>query len=134
MRTRVASNFIRTCRRRSSATGAGSGAKVIFRFTSCSLAGQEAASNRPEVREAQATVLALKNTGMAVTTDIGEAKNVHPKNKQDVGDRLSRIALANVYGRKIEFSGPVYESMNIEGGAIRVKFSHPGGGLVAARR
>jgi sialate O-acetylesterase len=80
---------------------------------------------------ALATVLTLKNTGMAVTTDIGEAHNVHPKNKQDVGDRLARIALANVYGRKIEFSGPVYESMNITGGAIRMKFSHLGGGLVA---
>jgi sialate O-acetylesterase len=102
-----------------------------FPFYIVQLAGQDAASNRPEVREAQATVLALKNTGMAVTTDIGEAHNVHPKNKQDVGDRLARIALANVYGRKIEFSGPVYESMKIAGGAIRVKFSHPGGGLVA---
>jgi sialate O-acetylesterase len=102
-----------------------------FPFYIVQLAGQEAASNRPEVREAQATVLALKNTGMAVATDIGETKNVHPKNKQDVGDRLARIALANVYGRKIEFSGPAYESMKIEGSAIRVNFSHLGGGLAA---
>ena len=65
-----------------------------------------------------------------MTTDIGEAKNVHPHNKQDVGDRLARIALANVYGRKLEFSGPAYESMKAEGGAICVKFSHLGGGLV----
>jgi sialate O-acetylesterase len=102
-----------------------------FPFYIVQLAGQEAASNRPEVREAQATVLLLKNTGMAVTTDIGEAKNVHPKNKQDVGDRLSRIALANVYGRKIESAGPAYASMKIGGNAIRLKFSHLGGGLVA---
>ena len=102
-----------------------------FPFYIVQFAGQEAASNRPEVREAQATVLALPNTGMAVTTDIGEANNVHPKNKQDVGDRLSRIALANIYGRKIEFSGPAYESMKVEGSAIRVNFSHLGGGLVA---
>jgi len=102
-----------------------------FPFYIVQLAGQEAASNRPEVREAQATVLTLKNTGMAVATDIGEAKNVHPKNKQDVGDRLSRIALANVYGHKIEFSGPVYEAMKVEGSAIRLTFSHLGGGLVA---
>jgi sialate O-acetylesterase len=101
-----------------------------FPFYIVQLAGQEAASNNPLVREAQATVLSLPNTGMAVTTDIGEAKNVHPHNKQDVGDRLARIALANVYGRKIEFSGPAYESMKVEGGAIRVKFSHLGGGLV----
>jgi sialate O-acetylesterase len=103
-----------------------------FPFYIVQLAGQEAASNRPEVREAQATLLArVPNTGMAVTTDIGEAKNVHPHNKQDVGDRLARIALANVYGRNIEFSGPVYESMKIDGADIRVSFSHLGGGLVA---
>ena len=102
-----------------------------FPFYIVQLAGQEPASNNPLVREAQATVLSLPNTGMAVTTDIGEPKNVHPHNKQDVGDRLARIALANVYGRKLEFSGPAYESMKVEGGAIRVKFSHLGGGLVA---
>ena len=101
-----------------------------FPFYIVQLAGQEAASNSPQVREAQATVLALPKTGMAVATDIGEAKNVHPHNKQDVGDRLARIALANVYGRKIEFSGPVYEGMKIEGDKIRVKFSHADG-LVA---
>ena len=101
-----------------------------FPFYIVQLAGQEAASNSPQVREAQATVLALPNTGMAVATDIGERKNVHPKNKQDVGDRLARIALANVYGRKIEFSGPVYQSMKIKGDTVRVKFSHAKG-LVA---
>jgi sialate O-acetylesterase len=103
-----------------------------FPFYIVQLAGLgNSGSNRPEVREAQALGLNLPNTGMAVTTDIGEAANVHPNNKQDVGDRLSRIALANAYGRKIEFSGPAYESMKVEGGAIRVNFSHLGGGLVA---
>jgi sialate O-acetylesterase len=102
-----------------------------FPFYIVQLAGQEAASNSPKVREAQTLGLTLPNTGMAVTTDIGEAHNVHPKNKQDVGDRLSRIALAKVYGKKIEFSGPTYKSMKVEGGAIRVKFTHLGGGLVA---
>jgi len=101
-----------------------------FPFLIVQLAGQEAASNSPRVREAQATILELPNTGMAVATDIGEAKNVHPKNKQDVGDRLARIALAKTYGRKIEFSGPAYESMKIEGNAIRVNFTHAEG-LVA---
>ena len=95
-----------------------------FPFYIVQLAEQDAASNSPLVREAQATILKLPNTGMAVTTDIGERKNVHPKNKQDVGDRLARIALAKAYGHKIEFSGPAYESMKIEGGAIRVTFSH----------
>ena len=101
-----------------------------FPFYIVQLAGQEAASNSPLVREAQATVLSLPRAGMAVTTDIGEAKNVHPHNKQDVGDRLARIALANVYGRNIEFSGPMFKSMKVQGGAIRVKFSHAKG-LVA---
>ena len=101
-----------------------------FPFYIVQLAGQEAASNSPLVREAQATVLSLPNTGMAVATDIGEAKNVHPHNKQDVGDRLARIALAKTYREKTEFSGPAYESIKIEGNSIRVKFSHAEG-LVA---
>jgi sialate O-acetylesterase len=102
-----------------------------FPFYIVQLAGQDADSNNPLVREAQATILKLPNTGMAVTTDIGERKNVHPKNKQDVGDRLSRIALANVYGKSLEYSGPQYTSMTVEGDKIRLKFSHLGGGLVA---
>jgi sialate O-acetylesterase len=102
-----------------------------FPFYIVQLAGQEADSNNPLVREAQATILALPNTGMAVTTDIGEQKKVHPKNKQDVGDRLARIALAKTYGRNLEYSGPVYETMQVEGDKIRLKFSHLGGGLVA---
>ncbi len=101
-----------------------------FPFYIVQLAGQEAESNNPLVREAQATILSLPNTGMAVTTDIGERKNVHPKNKQDVGDRLARIALANVYGRSIEYSGPQYQALTVEGDKIRLTFSHLGGGLV----
>jgi len=98
-----------------------------FPFYIVQLAGQEAASNSPQVREAQATILDLPNTGMAVAADIGERKNVHPKNKQDVGDRLARLALAKVYDRKIEYSGPAYQAMKIEGSAIRVQFSHAAG-------
>ena len=101
-----------------------------FPFYIVQLAGQDAASNSPQVREAQATVLLLPNSGMAVATDIGERKNVHPKNKQDVGDRLARLALANVYGLKMEFSGPQFQSMKVEGNSIRVNFSHADG-LVA---
>ena len=102
-----------------------------FPFYIVQLAGQEAESNNPWVREAQASVLELPNTGMAVALDIGEAHNVHPKDKQDVGDRLSRIALAQVYGRDLEFSGPLYSGMTVEGGAIRLAFTHRDGGLVA---
>jgi sialate O-acetylesterase len=87
--------------------------------------------NNPDVREAQATVLSLPNTGMAVTIDIGDPVNIHPKDKQDVADRLTRIALANTYGRNIEFSGPMYDSMKVEGDAIRINLTHVDAGLVA---
>ena len=102
-----------------------------FPFYVCQLAAQDAASNNPTIRESQAAILSLPHTGMAVTIDIGEKKNVHPKNKQDVGDRLSRIALANVYGKSIEYAGPVYDSMSVEGNTIRLHFTHVSGGLIA---
>ena len=75
--------------------------------------------------------LSLRNTGQAVIIDIGEAADIHPKNKQDVGKRLSLIALAKIYGNDIVFSGPMYKSMAIEGNSIRLRFDHVGGGLVA---
>ena len=102
-----------------------------FPFYFVQLAAQDADSNRPEVREAQAQALKIPNTRMAVAMDIGEKKNVHPKNKQDLCDRLARIARANVYGEKIEYYGPMYDSMQVEGESIRIKFTHAGGGLVA---
>ena len=102
-----------------------------FPFYFVQLAAQDAASNRPEVREAQARALNLPNTAMAVAMDIGEKKNVHPKNKQDLAERLARIARAKVYGEQIEYSGPVYESMRVEGNSIRVRFTHVGRGLAA---
>lgn len=102
-----------------------------FPFYVVQLPALQNISNNPRVRDGQAAVLALPNTGLAVTIDIGDPKDVHPHNKEPLGDRLMRIALANVYKRNIEYSGPVYESMAIEGGAIRVRFSHLGGGLVA---
>jgi sialate O-acetylesterase len=102
-----------------------------FPFYIVQLPGQKNVSNNPRIREEQAVVLSLPHTGMAVTIDTGEPTNVHPHNKAPVGDRLARLALAKVYGRKIEYSGPMYKSMKVEGGAIRVKFSHVDGGLVA---
>lgn len=80
-----------------------------------------------ELREAQAKTLNLENTGMAVTIDIGEAKDIHPKNKQEVGRRLSLIARANTYGEKIDFSGPVYESYKVEGNKVRISFKYSEG-------
>jgi sialate O-acetylesterase len=89
-------------------------------------------SNNPRIREQQALVPTMvKNTQMAVTIDIGDPNLVHPKNKAPLGERLTLIALANAYGKQVEYSGPVYDSMAVEGGAIRIKFTHLGGGLVA---
>ena len=102
-----------------------------FPFYLVQLPGQQNISNNPRIREEQDSVLSVPNTAMAVTIDTGEAHNVHPKNKEPLGDRLTRIALANVYGRKIEYYGPMYDSMKVEGGAIRVSFTHLGGGLKA---
>jgi len=68
---------------------------------------------------------------MAVTTDIGNIKDIHPKNKQEVGRRLALWALAKTYGKECVYSGPLYKSSTVEGGAIRVGFDHAQGGLVA---
>ncbi len=88
-------------------------------------------SDWAELREAQTMTLQLPNTGMAVTTDIGESNDIHPRNKQDVGKRLAAIALHQEYKKDIEYSGPVYRSMKIEGNKIRLEFDHIGKGLEA---
>jgi len=85
----------------------------------------------PELREAQLLALAEPATGMAVTVDIGESRNIHPRNKQDVGRRLALAARAVAYGEKIVHSGPVYRSMAVDGNRIRLRFDHVGGGLMA---
>ena len=82
-----------------------------------------------ELREAQTLTLSLPNTGMAVTTDIGESKDIHPKNKQDVGKRLALVALDHTYGKKNVYSGPTFQSMKIEAEKIRIHFNHTGTGL-----
>lgn len=85
-----------------------------------------------ELREAQLlTLKTVPKTGMAVAIDIGEANDIHPRNKQDVGKRLALTALAVAYGKKIVYSGPIYRSMRIEGNKIRLFFDHVGSGLVA---
>jgi sialate O-acetylesterase len=81
----------------------------------------------PEVRNAQRQALALRNTGMAVTIDIGDPNDIHPKNKQDVGLRLSLAARAITYGEKIEWSGPLYRQVTQEEHALRVWFDHANG-------
>jgi sialate O-acetylesterase len=91
----------------------------------------EHGSTWAELREAQSMTLALPNTGMAVTTDIGEATDIHPKNKQDVGKRLAAIALSNAYAHAQEYSGPVYQSMKQDGNKVILSFAHTGKGLLA---
>ncbi|MDZ7291793.1 MAG: sialate O-acetylesterase [candidate division KSB1 bacterium] len=83
-----------------------------------------------ELREAQTMALSLPNTGMAVTIDIGDANDIHPGNKQEVGDRLALNARHLVYGENIAYSGPIYQSMKIEGNRIRLIFDHAEGGLI----
>lgn len=84
-----------------------------------------------ELREAQAQALHLENTGLAVLIDIGEAGDIHPKNKPEAGRRLALNALALTYGQHIPYSGPMYSTYRIEDGSIRLYFSHTDGGLVA---
>jgi len=84
-------------------------------------------SHWAELREAQLMTLSEPETGMAVIIDIGEADNIHPKNKQGVGHRLALWALAKTYNQDIEFSGPLCESFVIEDNKIRVQFSHAEG-------
>ncbi len=87
------------------------------------------------VREAQRQSLAIRNTGMAVIIDIGEAGNIHPANKQDVGLRLALWALGNEYGRtNLVFSGPLLKSSSVEQGAIRVTFEYTGSGLIVGTK
>ena len=84
-----------------------------------------------ELREAQTMTLSYPNTGQAVIIDIGEANDIHPKNKQDVGKRLALWALVKDYGRDMVYSSPMYKSMKKDGNKIVLSFDHVGGGLVA---
>ncbi|MBN2451809.1 MAG: sialate O-acetylesterase [Lentisphaeria bacterium] len=87
-------------------------------------------SSWAELREAQAMTLTLPNTGMACIIDIGEADDIHPRNKQDVGLRLALCALAGTYAhRDLVCSGPTFREMTREGQALRLRFDHGGGGL-----
>lgn len=83
-----------------------------------------------ELREAQTATLSLPHTGMAVTTDIGESGDIHPRNKQDVGKRLAAIALHNDYGKNVVFSGPSFSNMLVDGTKAILSFENIGGGLV----
>jgi sialate O-acetylesterase len=82
------------------------------------------------LREAQRLTLSVPNTGMVVTTDVGNPKDIHPNDKQEVGRRLALWALAKTYGRTdLVCSGPLYRSSKVEDGAIRISFDSTGSGL-----
>jgi sialate O-acetylesterase len=85
-----------------------------------------------ELREAQRlTSLKVPKTGMAVITDVGDAEDIHPRRKEPVGARLALAARAIAYGEKVEYSGPVYKSMDVDGHRVVLHFSHVGKGLDA---
>ena len=94
--------------------------------------GEEDPFILPVFWEAQEAALAITNTGMAVIHDVGDVRDIHPRNKQEVGRRLALLALAKTYGKTdTAFSGPSFKSLTIEGGLLRVQFDHADGGLVA---
>jgi len=82
------------------------------------------------LRDAQRKTMSVPNTGMVVTSDIGDIKNIHPANKREVGRRLAMWALARTYDKKgFEYSGPLYERMRVRGDTVVLSFTHAAGGL-----
>jgi len=89
-------------------------------------------SDWAELREAQwLATKNLPNVGMAVITDVGDPKDIHPKRKQPVGERLATAARGIAYGEKIEYSGPIYRKLKIRGNKAEISFDHVGEGLEA---
>lgn len=88
-----------------------------------------------KLREAQRKALGIKHTGMAVIIDIGEANDIHPRNKQDVGGRLAQWALHQTYGKQdIVPAGPLYKGHKVDGNSIRLTFDHVGSGLIVGKK
>ena len=84
-----------------------------------------------EVREAQATVaVTVPDSGLAVTIDIGDVKDIHPRNKAEVGRRLALVARARTYGQAVPCEGPRFTGMQVQDGSLRLRFDHRDGGLV----
>lgn len=86
------------------------------------------------LRDAQTKCLEIPKTGQAVTIDIGEEKDIHPRNKYDVGRRLAAWALANDYGFDVPFASPVFQSVKWDGNKAFVTFNHVGNGLVVGKQ
>jgi sialate O-acetylesterase len=109
------------------------GEKMPFYFVQIAPWSGYGAGSLPPLWEGQVASLKIPHTGMAVTTDIvHNIKDIHPTNKKDVGNRLALWALAKDYGKKdLMYSGPLYKSMRVEGGKVRLSFAHAAGGLKA---
>jgi len=112
-----------------------------FYFYWCQLAQFKAPNDQPLESDGWATVLdqqrltlELPNTGMAVLNDVGEAKDIHPKNKIDAGKRLSLWAFKQAYGKDLVYSGPLYKSSKIEGNKVIVTFDNVGSGLMVGKK
>jgi sialate O-acetylesterase len=98
-----------------------------FLFVQLAGFGADSESDWPELREAQRRALSETNTAMIVAIDLGERDNIHPKNKREVGRRLSLAARALVYGESIEWSGPLFRRVTAESAALRIWFDHASG-------
>ncbi|MSR52549.1 MAG: sialate O-acetylesterase [Gemmataceae bacterium] len=113
-----------------------------FSFYNVQLPNFTGDTNKPEggdgfskIREAEAKALDIKNSGMAVIIDVGEARDIHPKNKKDVGERLARWALVKDYAMKdIAHCSPMLKEMKIDGSKARVSFNHVEGGLIVGKK
>lgn len=106
-------------------------------FYLCQLPSYNGKNDQPkesswaELREAQSLACRLPHTGVAILVDLGESGNVHPGNKRTVGKRLADLVLAKEYGKEGVFTGPTYDSIEIQGRQVRVRFAVPTGGLMA---
>jgi sialate O-acetylesterase len=103
------------------------GNEFSFYFTQIAPYNYGADTKSQFLREAQLLSLSVPKTGMIVTMDIGNPENIHPSNKKDVGDRLAFWALAKDYGKKVDYSGPIYKSMKVEDGKAILTFDYDEG-------
>lgn len=94
-------------------------------------AAEPGESSWAQLREAQLQTLTADRTAMAVAIDLGEWNDIHPLNKKDVAERLARTARHVAYGEEIPYSGPLYESMDIDGSRVTLSFTHRAQGLTA---
>jgi len=139
---KVMSDLITDWRRNWGIGDPSTGSGQAFPFYFCQLANYHSKQTAVDeggwawMREAQAKALELPNTGMACLIDVGklgcQARDIHPRNNLDQGRRLALIARDKVYGEDIVSSGPMYDSMEIEGDKIIVKFKSVGSGLLRA--